>query len=107
MAALEILVAPHDNDDGLYRADHADGTELLTGVPELMLDLIPFMLARRLLEWRYDPECLLVVKLQGADFEMMRAPLGVVAAKPLLNTANPVTQPTYNAAWTELRQSSS
>jgi hypothetical protein len=38
----------------------------------------------------YDVDRQLIVKLQGSDRELMRAPLGVVAATPLLNTDKPV-----------------
>jgi hypothetical protein len=102
MKPIEIIVTPQGNE--FYQGHDADGGQMLTGVPEVMLDLIPFMVARRLLDWRYDPACLLVVKLRGADFDMMRAPLRVVAATPLLNTAAPVAHPAYNA-WTELATS--
>jgi hypothetical protein len=36
---------------------------------------------------------LLVVRLHGADYELMRAPLGAAAAPPLVNFAPPVKEP--------------
>lgn len=91
---MEFIVAPNPSVVLAYDACWADGDALLAAVPEVYLDLIPFMLARRLLEQGYNPQRLLLVRLSGADYELMRAPLGVVAAKPLLNTRKPVSHPT-------------
>jgi hypothetical protein len=66
---------------------------LLANIPEAWLDLTPFMAARALLRQGYNPDRLLVVRLYGADFDLVRAPLGVVAAPPLLNFAKPVMHP--------------
>lgn len=65
------------------------------GIPEPLLDLVPFIVARRLLEWGYNTSRTLVVHLRGADYELMRAPLGAVAATPLVNYANPVKRGAY------------
>lgn len=48
---------------------------------------------RQLLEQGHNLDRLLIVHLQGADLDMMRAPLGAVAATPLVNAAAPVKQP--------------
>ena len=57
----------------------------LTGIPEIYLDLAPFMAARFLLSQGYNPQRLLIVRLQGADYELLRAPLGAAAAMPMVN----------------------
>jgi hypothetical protein len=94
---LELMVEP-DTHAWCYRACWCDGepdSTFLANIPESWLDLIPFMVARKLLEQGNNPDRLLIVRLRGADFDLMRAPLGVVAAPPLLNTAKPVTKPAY------------
>jgi hypothetical protein len=68
----------------------ADGVQVLGQLGEIWLDLAPFAAARWLLAQGYDPDRLLVVHLEGADHVMARAPLGAVAATPLVNTAKPV-----------------
>jgi hypothetical protein len=92
MTAIELSVVPED-DGCSYRAEWTDGDTVVEHIPECFLNLIPFMLARKLLEWGYNVERMLVVRLQGADFALMRAPLGAAAATPLLNSAAPVKQP--------------
>lgn len=67
---------------------------MLANIPECWLDLIPYMVARKLLEQGNNPDRPLIVRLRGADFELMRAPLGQVAAPPVLNDT-PVNQPTH------------
>ena len=47
------------------------------------LDLAPFMAARFLLSQGYNPQRLLIVRLQGANYEPLRAPLA--AAMPKVN----------------------
>jgi hypothetical protein len=49
------------------------------------------MVARKLLSGGSHPER--IVKLRGADFELMHVPLGIVAATPVLND-KPVTEST-------------
>jgi hypothetical protein len=96
--AIEVIVEPHSDNNALYAVwwcDHSD--RLLHGLPECWLDVLPWLIARRLLEWEYDTERTLVVKLIGADYEMARAALGALAATPLLNTAAPVRHGTR--AW--------
>ena len=39
---------------------------------------------------------MLIVRLQGADYELMHAPLGAVAATPLVDYAKPVGRAAYN-----------
>ena len=63
----------------------------LTNIPEVLLDIIPYMVARKLLSHGNHPDRMLIVKLRGADFELMRAPLGILAATPVLND-KPVTE---------------
>jgi hypothetical protein len=92
-APIELTVAPHPDDSLLYRACWADGQMLLSHIPEPWLDLIGFMLARRLLEQGYNVERLLIVHLHGADYELMRGPLGAAAARLLVNFAAPVKEP--------------
>ena len=73
----------------------AYGDTLLSHIPEPWLDLMGFLIARRLLEQGYNVNRLLVVRLQGADFDLMRAPLGAAAATPLVNSAAPVKRAAY------------
>ena len=88
--AIELEVMPHPDDRMLYMACWSDGDQLVHHLPECWLDLMPFLAARRLLEHGYDLKRLLIVRLHGAYLDMMRAPLGAVAATPLVNTAAPV-----------------
>ncbi len=90
---LTVMQQPHDR--WSYMACWADGDVLLSHIPTCWLDLMPLLVARKPLEQGYRLEDLLVVRLRGADYEMMRAPSGVVAATPLVNTAAPVTYPIH------------
>ena len=81
---IEVVVAPQV--DGTYAA-YLDDDTVISGVGEVFLDLIPFMVARLLLQGGRDPNAMLVVKLVGADFLMLEAPLSLAARTPLLNTA--------------------
>ncbi len=74
MTPIELTAMPHSDDHSLYRACWADGDVLLSHIPEPWLDLMGFLIARRLLEQGYDVNRLLVVRLLGADYELMRAP---------------------------------
>jgi hypothetical protein len=67
---------------------------VISFVPEAMLDLLGFMVARRLMEQGLDPDRQLIVRLLGADFDLIRAPLGAAAAKPLVNFGAPLKEPT-------------
>jgi hypothetical protein len=94
MYDIELTVVPH-GDGWSYEACWADGEAFVSNMAPLMvdhhlLDLMPFIIARALMEQGYNLERLLVVRLQGADREMARAPLGAVAATPLVNTIRPV-----------------
>ena len=91
---IELTVMPRADDNMLYQACWADGDVYVGSVHEIFLDLMAFMIARRLLEQGYNVRRLLIVRLQGAENELMRAPLGVVAATPLINFTAPVTRPT-------------
>jgi len=93
MIDIELTAMPHPDDALLYKACWDDGDDLVANVPYPYLDLLPFMIARTLLERGYDLKRLLVVRLRGADYEMARAPLGQLAATPTVNTARPVTHP--------------
>jgi hypothetical protein len=83
----------HPDDALLYRACWVDGEEFLSGIPEQLLDLSAFMVARRLLAQGYNSQRLLVVHLHGADYDLMRAPLGAAAAPPLVNFAASLKEP--------------
>ena len=50
--------------------------------------------ARFLLSQGYNSQRLLIVRLQGADYEQLRAPLGAAAAMPKVNVTAPVSQGT-------------
>lgn len=92
MTDIELTALPHSDDPWLYKVCWPDGDVQLSHIPEPWLDLMGFLVARRLLEQGYDVNRLLIVRLQGADFELMRAPLGAAAATPLINVAAPVKQ---------------
>ncbi len=93
MIPIELTVQEHPDSPLHYRIVWLDGDLFLGAIPECWLDLAPYMAARTLLEQGYNASRELIVRLQGADYELMRAPLGVVAAPPSLATS-PVTQPT-------------
>jgi hypothetical protein len=98
MIPFELIVEEQHGDAGCYRVCWCDGEPdpvYLCNLPEIWLDLIPYMVARRLIRQHNNPERLLIVKLRGADYELMRAPLGMVAASPLLNVDNPVNKPAH------------
>jgi len=63
---IDITVSPQHEDHCRYRACWPDGETLLAQVPEAFLDLVGFMLARRLLEQGYAVERILIVRLEGA-----------------------------------------
>jgi hypothetical protein len=105
MTPIEMLIEEQDAyqyrvrwEAWQYHAPRDDGSDkiFLANIPLSWLDLVAYMVARKLLdEGGYDVERQLIVRLQGADRELMRAPLGVVAATPLLNIDRPVTQAHY------------
>jgi hypothetical protein len=89
------LIVEQQPDDNCYRVCWCDGEPYWreANIPEILLDLVPYMVARKLLSTGYRPDRILIVKLQGADYELMHAPLGIVAATPVLND-KPVTEST-------------
>lgn len=91
---ISLTVMPHHDDGWLYQVGWSDGEVFLRGIPEAWLDLTRFMAACVLLEQGYDVNCLMIVQLQGADYELSRAMLGAVAATPLVNYLAPVTRAT-------------
>lgn len=76
-----------------YAACWPDGEAYAWDIPEILLDLLPFQIARKLLAQSYNTDSLLIVRSQGADRELCRAALGAVAATPLINYAAPVIAP--------------
>lgn len=93
---FEMVVEPEPDAFARYRVRWCDGEPdgvFGSDIPECWLDLVPYMVARKLFEHGNHPERMLVIKLRGADFELCRAPLGVMAATPRMNT-EPVTEPT-------------
>lgn len=89
---IKPMVEPHE--DCFHRVRWDDGetnTVMLSNIPEIWLDFIGFMVARRLLKYDYSPDRPLIVRLQGADFELIRCPLGIAP----LNFAKPVSQPIH------------
>jgi hypothetical protein len=94
MTEITLTVMPHHEDALHYMACWSDGEVAVHHIPEVWLDLIPFMVARTLLAWGYDASRLLVVRLEGADYDLLRATIGAAAATPLVNSAAPVKQAT-------------
>jgi hypothetical protein len=97
MPNIELTVFPAHPDDScwVYKVCWNDGDVLIRDIPETVLDLIPFIVARKLLSQGYNTGRLLIVRLRGSDRDLMRAPLGAVAATPLVNTAAPVERATH------------
>jgi hypothetical protein len=91
---IELTVSSHHDDHSRYQVSWSDGSHLIVQIPEIWLGLISFMSARALLEQGYKANRVLVIRLQGADYDLVSAPLGAVAATPLINYANPVKQST-------------
>ena len=48
MIAIELTVVPHRDDSSLYMACWSDDDIVVHHIPEVWLDLMPFMAARRL-----------------------------------------------------------
>jgi hypothetical protein len=98
MRQLIFDVMPDHDNNRRYMACWCwpDGGERYAwDVPEIMLDIIHFQIARKLLAQDYDADSLLIVRLQGGDRELCRASIGAVAATPLINYDKPVLAPTY------------
>ena len=66
---LELTVEEHIDDASQYCALWPNGDPAISYVPAEMMDIMPWMCARRLLVAGYDPERMLVVRLAGADYE--------------------------------------
>jgi hypothetical protein len=77
-----------------YAVRWPDGSLQAEHVPDIWIDMIPFMAARVLLSQGYDAARPFIVRLLGADYDLCRSTLGAVAATPLVNTGKPVTHPT-------------
>jgi hypothetical protein len=105
MTPIEMLVEEQNEhqyrvryDAWHYREPRDDGSDkiFLGNIPLAWVDIVSFMIARKLIdEGGYDLDRELIVRLQGSDRELAHAPLGIVAATPLLNT-KPVTNTRYD-----------
>ena len=91
MNPIEPTVIPH-NGSPHYMVSWPDDESGLTGIPEIYLDLAPFMAAR--LSQGYNPQQLLIVRLQGADYELLRAPLA--SAWPKVNATGQATRSIFH-----------
>ena len=93
---IVLTIVPHPGNDLHYMACAAPEwrdcyiPEVLDDVPEVWLDLIPYLAARVLLSRGYAAGRGFIVRLQGSDRDMMRAPLGAEAATPKANSSSPV-----------------
>jgi hypothetical protein len=92
--AVEIIPYPDDHEK-LRAVRSSDDVELIAHVPRLWLSLLPFMVVTLLVEKKFDTNRLLVVKLRGADFVLCSDALGVMAANPIPNRANPISHAAY------------
>lgn len=90
---IELCVSPCLDNALMYTVRWPDDQSLSISVPDIMLDLLSFMAARILLSQGYNAKRPLVVRLEGAFFTLCQAPLGAVAATPLINRARPVREP--------------
>lgn len=105
MSAAPIELTVEDQDARYYRTYWYDNSGeyhdwqkdewsecdiVLANIPAPMLDLIPYMAARKLIDYGYNPNRLLIVRIRGGDVDLMRAPPGLVAAPPRLGT-KPIT----------------
>lgn len=91
--AIVVGVEEHFDDPDQLCARFTNGDPVISYIPAAMIGLIGHMCACRLLEQGCDPKRELIVTLVGADHELLRAPLGCAAAKPLVNYAEPVSEP--------------
>jgi len=89
---IEVTAMP-DRDDSSQFMVVWNGSLQAQHVPDIWLDMIPFMVARVLLSQGYNAKRPFIVHLLGADYDLCRSTLGAVAATPLVNTARPVTEP--------------
>jgi hypothetical protein len=100
MIDIELTVKPHADNGLLYEACWSDGDVVVRHIPEIFLDLVGFLAARQLVDWGYGLDRQLIVRLQGADYDLMRATLGNAAAPPQVNPV-PVKYQTHAAGLTE------
>jgi hypothetical protein len=91
---LRLTVSEHHDDHSRYQVNWDDGSQLICHIPEIWFRLIPQLAACALIEQGYSARRVLDVHVQGSDFALVCAPLGVVAAPPLLNYKNPVRHKT-------------
>ena len=91
--ALVLTVELHYDDEDQLCARFDSGEPCISFIPASMIFLIGHMCACKLLADGYDPERQLIVRLQGADYDLLRAPLGCAAAAPLVNYDAPVHEP--------------
>jgi hypothetical protein len=99
---IDLTVMPDNN--GQYMDCWPDGRELSEHVPEIWIDMIPFLAARVLISQGYDAERPFIVHLRGADYTLCKSTLGQVAATPVVNAGKPVTHGTlciwsHGAPW--------
>jgi hypothetical protein len=94
--AIVLTCMPHERNDLVYQACWSDGRVAICNIPEIFIDLLPFMAARVLLEQGFNPKRRLIVRLQGADYELLSASLGSAAATPLINKETPVKHAARN-----------
>jgi hypothetical protein len=88
--ALVLTVEQHYDDDEQLCARFEDGSPCIAYIPSSMLFLVGHMAACKLLAEGYDPDRHLLVRLRGADYDLISAPLGCAAAQPLVNYDKPV-----------------
>jgi hypothetical protein len=94
---IELLVEEQPGTE-CYRVRWRNNEIFIANIPNVWLYLVPYMAALKLWEQGYHVDRLLIVRLRGSDFDLMRARLGFVAAPPLLNT-KPVTKPQHPCYW--------
>ena len=93
---IVLTVSSHENDDHVFAVYDAAGEPIVSFIPEEMLDITPWMAARRLLIQGLDPDRMLVVRLVGADYRNVAIVLwGIAAATPLPNIEHPVFEPMH------------
>ncbi len=97
---IEVVVEHREETDSAgqpwqaYRACLAADGEHVALVPEIWIDLLPFLAARVLLERGFDVRRPLRVFLRGADFMLADTMLGCLCATPLVDFLHPVSEPT-------------
>jgi hypothetical protein len=87
---IELTVTPDRH--GNYWVCNSDGDPLFAALPEVWVDLAPYLAARTPSEHGVSCDCTLIVRLQGADYDLAHNTIGALAATPIVNTV-PVQQP--------------